>query len=75
MRKDRDWLDYAQLASSVGQNIQLSGINSKLEQLQNLEAQRLNAEMAAGAFRKNIFELQENLDRAATFQSPRNRLS
>jgi len=75
MRKDRDWLDYAQLASSVGQNIQLSGINSKLEQLQNLEAQRLNAEMAAGAFRKNIFELQENLDLAATFQSPRNRLS
>jgi hypothetical protein len=31
MKKERDWVDYAGLASSVGQNIQLSKINSELE--------------------------------------------
>jgi hypothetical protein len=31
MKKERDWVDYAGLASSVGQNIQLSKINSELQ--------------------------------------------
>lgn len=37
MPRDRDWVDYANLASNVAQNFQLEGINSKMRQLGELE--------------------------------------
>ncbi len=40
MPRDRDWVDYANLASNVIQNAQLSSLNDKMRQLSELEATR-----------------------------------
>lgn len=37
MPRDRDWVDYANLASNVVQNVQLSSINDKMRQMAELE--------------------------------------
>src|SRR5205814_4636110 len=40
MARDRDWVDYANLASNFVQNVQLDSINSKMRQLAELELQK-----------------------------------
>lgn len=40
MPRDRDWFDYANLASNVIQNAQLSSLNDKMSQLAELELQK-----------------------------------
>lgn len=40
MPRDRDWVDYANLASNVIQNAQLSSLNDKMSQLAELEHQK-----------------------------------
>ncbi len=54
MPRDRDWVDYANLASNVIQNAQLSSINDKMRQLSELEATRQLRELEDAA--KEEFE-------------------
>ena len=40
MSKDRDWVDYADLASNVAHNVQLADLQAKLGALASIEAER-----------------------------------
>lgn len=84
MKRERDWLDYAQLASGVGQNIQLGGIKGRLDNLQTIEAQKhrieaqqINQAKELGRFRKYLFELEDDfeaLQNMHTSRQPKERL-
>jgi hypothetical protein len=56
MARDRDWVDYANLASNVAQNFQLSSMNDKMRELAALELQKEYREQqeAAVAHREDI---------------------
>ena len=59
MARDRDWVDYTNLAANVAQTAQLGGINSKMQQLAELEGERdmrQQQEAARAAFEDSIRE-------------------
>jgi hypothetical protein len=39
MKPERDWIDYANLASNLARNSQLAGIDTNLEELKRLQGQ------------------------------------
>jgi hypothetical protein len=64
MEKQRDWMDYAQLASSVAQNHQLGEIRSQLGKLNDAASQQQQAEMRTAVVRQTIFKLEDEFRRA-----------
>ena len=50
MKPKRDWIDYAGLASSIAQNIQLEGISNSMAELQKSEARKQADEESFGYF-------------------------
>lgn len=52
MTKDRDWVDYANVAANVVQTAQLGSINAKMGQLAELELQKEYREQQEGAVAK-----------------------
>ena len=54
MSRKRDWVDYANLTSSIGQNIQLGGFNSALDELRSFEALKAHTEGLQNSFRRII---------------------
>jgi hypothetical protein len=62
MKPKRDWIDYAGLASSIAQNIQLEGISNSMAELQKSEARKQADEERLAIFRENILKLEDQLD-------------
>ena len=78
MARDRDWVDYANLAANVVQTAQLDGINSKMRQLAELELQKEYREQQEAAvahcediLREAVFFYTEQL-RDVEENAPRN---
>jgi hypothetical protein len=64
MRKDRDWVDYVGLASNLTQNVQLHGVNSKLDALvQNQQSQASKQELKR-QIQNHIWETVQFLENA-----------
>jgi len=62
MKQKRDWVEYAGLASSIAQNVQLGGIENTLAELQKSEARKQANEISLAAFRANLFEQEDKFD-------------
>ena len=74
MKKQRDWLDYAQLVSSVAQNAQLSGIGESLEQLKQTELLKLEKGERIERLRQALMRLEDRITEADETQEPRVKL-
>ncbi len=65
MRIDRDWVDYANLASNVAQNVQLSGIQERLSGIQELAGAQAQEALWA---RLKVEKAAEKAERLAKFR-------
>lgn len=65
MSKERDWVDYANLASNLVQNVQLGGIQDRLSGLQDLAAAQATEARAA---RRAIEKAGQKAERIANYR-------
>ena len=65
MSKGRDWVDYANLASSVTHNVQLADVQAKLGALASVEAERQRRVEEERRLREVIVKSGRNATRGA----------
>lgn len=66
MSKQRDWVDYANLASNVAQNVQLHDVQQKLGAMAHVAANQERREMMKSVARREENQLREMVFRIAT---------
>lgn len=66
MSKQRDWVDYANLASNVAQNVQLNDLQQKLGAMAQVAASQERREMMKSVARREENQLREMVFRMAT---------
>ena len=59
--RERDWMDYAQLASNLAQNAQLSSIGDQLAALKAAESQKQFAEFEVTVIRQILFRIEDSI--------------
>ena len=59
--RERDWMDYAMLGSSLAQNSQLSGIGDQLAALKQAESQKQFAEFEVTVLRQILFRIEDRI--------------
>lgn len=59
--RERDWMDYAQLGSSLAQNAQLSSIGDQLAALKQAESQKQFAEFEVTVIRQILFRIEDRI--------------
>jgi hypothetical protein len=65
MKKERNWVDYANLASSVAQNFQLRHANETLEGLERVATERANREERQRDQERHLDRLREHISQIA----------
>src|SRR6185312_5808494 len=65
MKKERDWIDYANLASNVAQNLQLRQANQTLEGLERVAAERAVRELEQRDQERQLDRLREYISQIA----------
>lgn len=59
--RERDWMDYAQLGSSLAHNAQLSSIGDQLAALKQAESQKQFAEFEVSVIRQILFRIEDRI--------------
>ena len=59
--RERDWMDYAQLASSAAQNAQLSSLGDQLAALKKAESQKQFADFEVTVIRQILFRIEDRI--------------
>lgn len=59
--RERDWMDYAQLGSSLAHNAQLSSIGDQLAALKQAESQKQFAEFEVTVIRQILFRIEDRI--------------
>lgn len=59
--RERDWMDYAQLASSAAQNAQLSSLGDQLAALKKAESQKQLADFEVTVIRQILFRIEDRI--------------
>jgi len=59
--RERDWMDYAMLGSSLAQNSQLSSIGDQLAALKQAESQKQFAEFEVTVLRQILFRIEDRI--------------
>lgn len=59
--RERDWMDYAQLGSSLAQNAQLSSIDDQLAALKKAESQKQFADFEVTVIRQILFRIEDRI--------------